>query len=64
LLCNATTAGSVLLYLGLVDDPNAPISVQKQQVLDRIKKFIKRLVWEELREIKSELGFFIYVFLL
>eukprot|EP01038_Epipyxis_sp_PR26KG_P009148 gene9148-12339_t len=56
LLLNGSTAGTVLLSLGLIDDPNAKISPQKQQVLDRIKKFLRRLVREELREINNELG--------
>jgi hypothetical protein len=56
LLFNGSTAGWVLLKLGLVEDPNAPISPQLQQVLERIRTFISLLLKEEVEKMSSELG--------
>jgi NhaP-type Na+/H+ or K+/H+ antiporter len=56
LLFNGSTAGWVLLQLGLVDDPDAPPSAQLNQVLERIKGFLTKEVREELESMKNELG--------
>ncbi len=56
LLFNGSTAGWVLLKLKLVDDPNAPISPQLQQVLERIRTFISSLLKSEIEKMKDELG--------
>jgi hypothetical protein len=56
LLFNGSTAAWVLLKLELVEDPNAPISPQLQQVLERIRTFISLLLKEEVEKMSSELG--------
>jgi NhaP-type Na+/H+ or K+/H+ antiporter len=56
LLVNGSTAGWVLLKLGLVDDPNAAPSKQLQQVLSRIRLFISSLLTEEIIKMNDELG--------
>jgi hypothetical protein len=56
LLFNGSTAGQVLLKLKLVDDPNAPVSRQLQQVLCRIRLFLRMYLHRELVELKDELG--------
>lgn len=53
LLINGSAAGYVLFMLGLVDDPNSPVSPQKQQVLDRIKDFLRKLVRQEIGSITN-----------
>lgn len=49
-------AGRLLLWLKLVEDPNAPMSLQTTMVLLRIKKYMKQLVQEELEAEVGELG--------
>ncbi len=51
-----TNLGKLLLWLRLVEDPSAPMSLQKVLVLMRIKRYMKTLVQQELREIQDELG--------
>lgn len=58
LLLNGSTAGRVLLYFKLIDDPNAPPSPMLQQVLTRIKLFMTSLMKHEFNELKNELGDF------
>lgn len=48
--------GQLLLWLKLVEDPNAPMSVQKTMVLLRIKDYMKHLVQDELQQVQGELG--------
>ena len=49
-------SGKLLVLLGLVEDPDAPMSLQKVMVLLRIKGYMKQLVQKELAEIQGELG--------
>lgn len=56
LLINGSTSGAVLLRLKLVDDPNAPVSQQLQQVLLRIRLFLRMYLHRELLAVKDELG--------
>jgi NhaP-type Na+/H+ or K+/H+ antiporter len=58
LLLNGSTAGKLLLYFKLIDDPDAPPSPMLQQVLTRIKLFMTSLMKEEFNELKKELGDF------
>jgi hypothetical protein len=48
--------GRLLLWLKLVEDPDAPMSLQKTMVLLRIKRYMKALVQKELQEVQGELG--------
>ena len=56
LLFNGSTAGKLLIWLKLGEDPNAPVSLQKAMVLLRIKGYMKSLVHKELTEVQNELG--------
>ncbi|KAJ1413587.1 Sodium/hydrogen exchanger family-domain-containing protein, partial [Ochromonadaceae sp. CCMP2298] len=56
LLLNGSTAGRLLLWLRLVDDPSQPPSLQKQMVLIRIKRHMKARVQTELEGMADELG--------
>jgi NhaP-type Na+/H+ or K+/H+ antiporter len=58
LLLNGSTAGQLLLYFKLIDDPNAPLSPMLNQVLTRIKLFMASLMKEEYNVLKKELGDF------
>lgn len=58
LLLNGSTAGKLLLYFKLIDDPDAPPSPMLQQVLTRIKLFMTSLMKQEFNELKNELGDF------
>jgi hypothetical protein len=53
-LCFGT--GQLLIKLKLVEDPAAPMKLQKAMVLLRIKRHMKRLVQLELEELEDELG--------
>lgn len=56
LLINGSTSGKLLLWFKLIDDPNAPPSVQLNQVLTRIKLFMGSLLQEEFKELKKSFG--------
>lgn len=58
LLFNHTGAARLMIRLRLVEDPAAPMSLQKKTILLHIKRYMKETVQKALAELEHELGEF------